>query len=456
MGAIPLTWATLAPAASRPASQPADLEAAGRQFVELLAQGNTTQTVLRFDENMKAALPAPRLKEAWASLVAENGAYENILAARAEPIGNDTAVLVTCRFARRNLDVKVVYDAQAKVSGLWFQPTQEAIAPKPPPYADRMSFRERPVTVGSGRLALSGTLAVPLGEGPFPAVVLVHGSGPHDRDETLGANKPFRDLAWGLASKGVAVLRYEKRTRQHAAYYQKRADVTVDEEVVDDALAAVELLGKTQGVDPKRIFVLGHSLGGMMAPRVAQRRGELAGLILLAGPAGTMEDAILRQMNYILSLSGMTGEEQTKAMRQIEAQVAKVKDPALTATMPKEELPFGAPASYWLSLRGYDQLATAKKVDRPMLVLQGGRDYQVTAEDFDAWKAALAGRKDVTFKLYPKLDHLFIAGEGKSTPADLQRPGNVDRAVIEDIAQWVKGAAPTTRPTTPAAGSAAG
>jgi hypothetical protein len=120
-------------------------------------------------------------------------------------------VYVTCEFQRGKLDTKVVFDGN-KITGLFFVLSGTY---KPPPYADSSKFEEREISIGKGIWSLPGTLSLPKGVGFFPAVVLVHGSGPHDRDETIGPNKPFRDLANGLASRGIAVLRYEKRTKQY-------------------------------------------------------------------------------------------------------------------------------------------------------------------------------------------------------------------------------------------------
>src|SRR4051794_11541515 len=166
-------------------------------------------------------------------------------------------------------------------------------------------FTEEPVVVGSGEWALPGTLTLPTGTGPFPAVVLVHGSGPHDRDETIGPNKPFRDLAWGLAAQGVAVLRYEKRTHEHPAKLMPlKEKLTIREESVDDAVAAVALLRKQKEVDGKRIFVVGHSLGAIVAPKVAALEPAVAGIVLLAGSPRPFEDIILDQLTYLASLKG--------------------------------------------------------------------------------------------------------------------------------------------------------
>jgi uncharacterized protein len=275
---------------------------------------------------------------------------------------------------------------------------------------------------------------MPVGPGPFPAVVLVHGSGPNDRDETVEAAKPFRDLAWGLASRGIAVLRYEKRTRQHGARLASAPNFTVREETVDDAVAAAALLRGSEGVDPARVYVLGHSLGAMVVPRIGGQDLKIAGFIVMAGAARPLEDLILEQVTYIASLDGTVSEEEKKQIEGLRQEVAKVKalQPGASGTA------LGAPASYWLDLKGYKPPEAATALGRPLLVLQGERDYQVTLDNFEAWKKALGDRKDVTFKSYPRLNHLFIEGEGKSGPAEYQKPGHVAEAVVADIAGWIK------------------
>jgi uncharacterized protein len=269
-------------------------------------------------------------------------------------------------------------------------------------------------------------------------VVLVHGSGPNDRDETVGAAKPFRDLAWGLASRGIAVLRYEKRTHQYGVKLATATDLTVQQETIDDALAAVDLLRHTAEVDPKRVYVLGHSLGAMLAPRIGQRDPGIAGLIVMAGAARPLEDLVLEQISHLASRQGAPSEAEKKQIETLRAEVAKVKalKPGATGTA------LGAPASYWLDLRGYNPPEAAKSLKQPLLILQGERDYQVTPDNLEAWKKALAGRPNVTFKSYPKLNHLFIEGEGKSVPAEYQKPGHVSAAVIVDVAAWIQAQGP--------------
>ena len=117
---------------------------------------------------------------------------------------------------------------------------------------------------------LPGTLTVPKGEGPFPAVILLQGSGPSDRDETIGGLKPFRDIAEGLAEQGVAVYRFDKRTYAYGAELSVKKDISLADEYLEDAVNAVQLLAKQEKIDPARIWVLGHSLGGTAVPAIAR------------------------------------------------------------------------------------------------------------------------------------------------------------------------------------------
>ena len=289
--------------------------------------------------------------------------------------------------------------------------------------------------------ALPGALSMPDGAGPFPAVVLVHGSGPLDRDETVGPLRPFRDLAWGLASQGIAVLRYDKRTKVHAEQLTPEmiANFTIQDEVIDDALAAVQLLRGTPGIDPERVYVLGHSLGATVAPLIGQQDPAIAGLIVLAGLTRPLEDTILDQFTYTYSLSSSMTDSQKAELEELKVKVARVKDPDLSDQVPAKDLPLGLPPAYWLALRDYRPAEVAKSLEMRILVLQGGRDYQVTVEgDFPGWQKALSGKSNATLKLYPRLSHTFTTGEGRATPQEYLAEAHVDDEVVRDIASWIK------------------
>lgn len=415
-----------------------DIATAGCKFVELLATNDFAGAVMRFDGTMQTAMPQSTLRETWQALEMQIGSFQKQLRARVAKSGGYDIALVSCQFERATLDVKVVFDAKQRVTGLFF--ANVAVSYASPAYADTNAFREMEFKVGRGQWRLPGTLTLPKnGKVPWPAVVLVHGSGPEDRDETIGGNKSFRDLAWGLATKGIAVLRYEKRTRQYPItnfWKQGLGQFTVREETIDDAMSAVAQLRVTDDIDSRRIFVLGHSLGGMVAPRIAQADPQIAGLVFLASAVRPFEEIIVEQTRYLISLKGNPSAEDDAYLAQVEADANKLKQ--LTAADASSRIIlFGAPVAYWLDMREHDPLAAVREIEQPMLFLQGRRDYQVTVKDYEIWKTALTSHPRVSFKLYPQLNHLFVTGTGKSMPVEYEQPGHVEEQVVADIAEWI-------------------
>ena len=385
------------------------------------------------DDTMKAALPAEKLQEIWTGLVDQIGAYEGERRATAAKEGAYTVVNIVARFSSRSMNVRIALRADGKAAGLFFTPSAEGATYAPPDYVNQAKFREEEVTVSAGRFALSGTLTLPKGTGPFRAVVLVHGSGPQDRDETIHVRKPFKDIAWGLASRGVAILRYEKRTFAHGESMNP-VTITIDEETVDDAVAAAHLLMKRDDIDPARVFLVGHSLGATAAPYAARKEPRLAGLVLLAPAASSIYELALMQAEYISAVDGTIDDTERKLIEETRKSVEALRG----GTWHPGDMLFGAPVEYWSMLDKLAPVAIAKTLNLPMLIVQGGRDYQVPPRtEFAAWKKGLAGRPNVTLRLLDKLDHLLVAGDGPSTPGQYETPGHVDDRVIELIADWV-------------------
>lgn len=276
-------------------------------------------------------------------------------------------------------------------------------------------------------------------EGPVPGLIIVHGSGGADKDLTFGPNRPYRDIAEGLARRGIAVLRYDKRTMT-GPLWSLGKPFTVREETIDDAVSALALLRAQPEVDPARTFVIGHSLGGYLAPRVATADGRLAGLILMAGAwVGQVHELMLLQLDYIVTVADSGTAARVGAQRKaIGAAVEAIRQltPADSGQLGSM---LGAPAAYWLDLRDYDPVRALRERPEPVLILQGLRDYQVTPAMLDTFLDSLGTRRATTVRRYPGLNHLFIAGEGTPRPADYMVPGTVSEEVLDDIAAWAKG-----------------
>jgi dienelactone hydrolase len=428
------------------AQSPPDFEALGKGLVTQLAARQFDKVEGQFDPQMKSALPLEKLPGIWDSLLAQAGAFKGIVGVKTFQKQGLNAAFVTCEFEKTMLDAKIYMDAQGQVKGLFFEPAGASQGSgaeaewKAPSYAKPDNFHERDTTILSGRWQLPGVLTLPNTKYAVPAVVLVQGSGPHDQDETIGPNKPFKDLAWGLASQGIAVLRYVKRTKQYPTDFKSQVLYTVKDEVTDDAIAAVSLLAKMPEINKKQIYVLGHSLGGTLAPRIAAEDPQVAGIILMAGATRPIDKALVEQIKYIASLEHTQTPENQKQIERAESIAAQIENPALKPDMVVDFFGVPMPGSYFLDLRGYDPAKTAASLKIPILVMQGGRDYQVTNADFDTWKKELANDPRATFKFYPAHTHLFNPGadSGQPGPQDYAQPGNVSEGVITDIVKWIK------------------
>jgi len=416
-------------------AQPAGPETQARRFLELLSRNDAAGAAALLDAGMKARLPLEKLQQVWGGLVAQAGAFKQFGEARTEAGDTADTVVITCEFEKLKLDARIPVTKTGLVSGLNIGLHIEYT---PPAYVNASSFREREVVVGKGEWALHGTVTIPNGSGLFPALVLVHGSGSYDRDYTIGPNKLFRDIAWGVASRGVASIRYNKRSYEHAAQFANLTSYTVNEESIDDAVLAAELLRSMPEINPKKVFVLGHSLGATLAPRIGKADPTIAGLILAGGTAHFLLDVIVPQMIHNFTLNGPMSRANERAVEKMKQQVALAESADLKPDTAPKELPLGIAASYWLDLRAYHPTEAARELRMPMLILQGERDYQVTLDDWALWKKALGERKDVEFKLYPKLSHIFVEGEGPSFDAEYARPGHVAQAVVEDVAVFAK------------------
>jgi dienelactone hydrolase len=405
------------------------VETRARAFVGELAAAQWDHPETAFDGAMSEAAPRDKLHQIWKALEAADGEFRMIDAVHVREASGYRVVDVVAAFARGKKILRITFDKDDKVAGFFIQPVERDWTP--PPYANQTVFEEREVKVGTSP-ELPATLTLPKGRGPFPAIVLVHGSGPNDRDESIGGVKPFKDLAWGLATRGIAVLRYEKRSRVSPV-----GIVTQKDEVETPAQDAIHVVARTPGIDSKRIFLLGHSQGGYLAPRIAVANANLAGAIILAGSTRPLEESLVDQLTYFLTRKPDDAQLRAK-LEAARSFKTRIEAPGLR---PDEDvaLPLGGSikGAYFLDVRGYNPPAVAKTLTCPLLILQGDRDYQVTAKDFEGWKASLQSRATVTLKTYPTLNHLFVSGSGAPGPEEYERPGHVDETVITDIASWI-------------------
>lgn len=293
------------------------------------------------------------------------------------------------------------------------------------------------------RYPLKGLLTLPAGSGPFPALVLVHGSGSSNMDEKIGKLTPFRDIAQGLAARGIACIRYDKRSFAHGLkmVLDKKHPITVREEVIEDALLAARLLRGHSRIDPDRVFLLGHSMGGMLAPRIEGEGGDFAGLILLAGSPRRLEEILLDQTaEMAASLPGLTGKILKKQLHKYQKTFEGLY--GLTDEEARAIKFGGGTTLYYFKEMGQPTVADwLEKTRKPMLIMQGEKDVQVKANvDFSMYRDLLGDRENVTFRLYPGLNHCFVPARFDSI-ADAKKEFTPERHigndVLDDLARWI-------------------
>ncbi len=409
-------------------------------LLEHLFDGRSEAVSEHFTGDMHAALTPAKLDELVGALRTQFGELRSMGNTRHGCLGEYPTTWRRLSFERADLDARISFDSSMNVAGLYLVPP-ETEQPCPQSTDNDVDGDTNPVSgvdeeavsVGAEGWPLPGIFARPAEGAIRAAVVFVHGSGAHDADQTIFGNKPFRDLAHGLARHGIASLRYVKRNREHSARMTAEIQaLTVHEEAVEDAVAAIDWLRRRDDVPTDQVHVLGHSLGGMLAPRIARAAPGTAGMIVLAGSTRPLEDVIVEQFEYLAPHQGITAAQ----IDEIKVRRDRVKALARGETV-DGPLPLGIHAEYWRDLSGYDPVATARELDLPMLILQGERDYQVTMADFARWHEGLSDRATIMLRSYPELNHLMIAGDGPSLPADYLRPGQVDPRVIDDIAAWL-------------------
>lgn len=305
------------------------------------------------------------------------------------------------------------------------------------------SIEETDVILNEGsEWELQGKIAKQKDKKSDVAVVLVQGSGPSDMDETIFSNKPFYDIALGLAGQGIDVLRYDKRTYVYGKKIVESKDYknfTVEQETIEDAIAAAKLL---QAEGYKKIYLAGHSLGGMLAPRIEKEsNGIFSGLILLAGSPRKLTDIVIDQNEAVIS--SLTDSKQVEEGRKaVAAEISKLNK---LMDWNEEELfsntVFGMPAYYLKDINSFDSIALAKEIKKPILVLQGDKDFQVYPnKDFVLWKEVLKDNEKAEFVLYQGFNHLFMksGGEKAGTVEEYKITSKVEQKVIDDISSFIK------------------
>lgn len=411
-----------------------------KSALEALRQGDPQIVIDQLEDTVREQVTAEQLQAAWDQQILSLGALQSVTEALEQAQGDQTVVQLLCQHENGVQYLICAYDSNGKLVAFYFQPAEDLTEKNSWILPDGVT--EKTVKIGAGTpLEVSGTITLPAGDGPFPAVVLVHGSGSLDQDETIGANKPFRDLAYGLAARGIGVIRYDKAPYAHPEAFTG-TDYTVDDEYTGTVLAALQTLRENANVS--NVYVLGHSEGGMLTPYlIEQSNGEFAGGIIMAGTPRKLWEVSLDQNMALLET--MPEEQRAAYREQLEQERARAiaLDQGQYDAQARENMTiFGIPAEYLYQLDQIDPAALAKQVNVPLLILQGESDFQVSVEkDFEAWKSAIGAENEiVSYRSYEGLNHLFLESKGDNmgTIAEYNEPGHIPAMVLDDIMVWIQ------------------
>jgi hypothetical protein len=404
------------------------------QIINLLKKHKFRTLHRKFDKNLASSVSTQKMKMIWAGLEKTVGKYESYGKTEIKQLGENSKTVTPIYFKNGTLMLETSFDEKGKLTGIFLRAKSYIL----PSYGENLLYNREEISIQTGSFSLPGEILYPKNlDQKVPLVILVHGSGANNRYEDGGNIKVFKDLALGLVSKGVACLIYDKRTLVYKSVYDT-AQFTINDETVADAVSAYYLARTKLPVDTNHIFIVGHSLGGYALPLILERCVGVAGGISMAGAARPLEDLITDQYWFFTHVDGKYSLTEKYFLNKEKKKIRKVKDPELRNSKPKPRVLAYWPTAFWVDIQNYKPVEKMAALPYPVLFLQGDRDFQVTDKDFSLWKSKYLEKQNWSFIAYPKLNHLFVEGEGKPNPAEYWNSGNIPLYVIEDIYNWIK------------------
>jgi dienelactone hydrolase len=388
-----------------------------------------------FTEEVSSRVGEKELKEIWNSLTENLGPLESIDTTYTYPYNEYLLVESVLKFHKGQITYRLTLTSDNKIGGIFFVPRKRNLAEVEEMESEFL--KEKKVSFINDDIEFPAKITLPKGQAIKALVVLVHGSGPNDMDETIGPNKIFAQIAHTLATQGIASIRYDKRTYLASRNSKIKITSTMEDVVISDAIAAAAFLRNIDSLKNIPIFVVGHSLGGHFMPVIISQSDLFSGGVSLAGNSRPLEDLIVEQYQYLFAQAGLTREER-KEIKKIKKEAKNVKNLEKDLAKGKiKPLPLINDTTYWLSMMKYDVIQIAQNLNKPMLFLQGGRDYQVSSKDLELWHNSLKNMQKVDFILYHELNHLMMPGSIKSYPEEYEIQGVVSDILLKDLSNWL-------------------
>jgi dienelactone hydrolase len=412
-----------------------ETEAKGNEIIQLFVAKKFFLIEAKVNSVYKESYSRFVLEKDWEELIGTYGKYMS-----AKPVHYDVSPYYTFIAFKINFEYlpyifNVSFNEKGEIIYISFMAAHKMYVA--PDYCDVSKFLERKITITNGIYEMPGILSMPNDVAKAPLVIILVEAGPTDKDGAYEENKPYKDIAWGLSSKGFAVYRYEKRSNNFGIYMAKDKGAyekfTPREDLLDDLYRAIDSLKTLPDIDPTKIYLLGHGQGGMLAPLVAKERDDIAGIIMMGANAKKTQEMMIDQYAY---LSTVTPNKKAEYDQQT-INAKRSLDKKLNPLTEHSKMPYEVQATYWIWLNNYKHVEIAKKLSKPILLLHGDRDYQTNMENYEMWQKALSKNKNATLIHYPKLNHLFYSGEVQSTYSEYYLKSNIPDYVVNDIINWL-------------------
>jgi len=409
------------------------------EFIENFTTENYTESYSFFDEKIKSLVSLDQLKQTYTQLESAFGKFKNVVSIGNSKTDNLKISEIVLKFEKSLLNARIVIDSNYNVAGMFFIPTYERQTNNLISYIDTSRFVENEIEFGNKDFLIKGSLCIPNYIKSLNAVIMLSGSGPNNRDSEIGPNSPFKDIAHGLASKGIITFRFDKRTKIYGKkIFQNNLDLTLNEEYYEDTDYAIEFLQnycKINKIKIKNLIILGHSQGGTVIPYILNNskfKEDINASIFMATPARNLEVIVKEQYNYIFTLDNTLDSAEQKQLDNLDIQISNLKNNK------EENLPLGLSKQYFNSLDKNDFNGNLTKSQIPLLIMSCGKDYQVTPVELNIIENILKNNQNVNYKFYDNLNHIFIKVEGVPSPSHDNKVSNVDSQVIEDLVKWIK------------------
>lgn len=371
-----------------------------------------------FDSSISSQIPLSELKLLPEQIQKQLGEFKKII----EINNENSTYYYYSEFEKSKIDIQISFNENNKIIGFFFIPHKKF---------ENTNEENNSLNIKSNNIEIKGVFLHPLQNDQKKIVVFLHGSGPQDRDETIGENKPFKDIAEYLFDNGITSYRFDKKTLTNPETFDDNS--TAEEEVISDAVNVINFF--SENYKNYEIILLGHSLGGYLLPKILENKLNVSKLIFLAANARPLQELIMDQFVYLNKIN--PSSVSNEAVQSIKKQVGFLNSKKFNSNSNKSDLLFNLSANYWKYLINYNPLPLLKTIKIPMFFAQGGKDYQVTEKDFNLWKNQLINNKLAIFKYYPSLNHIFIKGNDIPSPKDYEKKGSIDEELLKDLKHFI-------------------